>query len=217
LGNFALFLLLTTISSEKFLSHDLQGNKAISERQEKMGNSFISENSELFIDLSDEFKDFQNGSKKRNRTKSMTTEQWWKTSWGKMLKDEKVRDINTTEGKEFRRRFRVPAPFFLDWLVPEVTKVNIFDSKIKKDGDVMGHVPMEIKVLIVLRLLARGNVVDDIVELGGAKGTTVRYLFKTFVVNFAKHFIKKNSFVCLLMKNWKRFWLFTPAWDFQVV
>ena len=54
----------------------------------------------------------------------------------------------------------------------------------------MGHIPTVIKLLIALRILARGNVVDDIVELSDAGATTVRNIFKTFVVNFDKYFIK---------------------------
>ena len=81
--------------------------------------------------------------------------------------------------------------FFLDWLVPECKKVNIFDSKLTEDGEPMGHIPIAIKMLVALRILARGNVVDDIVELSDVGATTVRTIFKTFVVNFAKYFKKE--------------------------
>ena len=100
-----------------------------------------------------------------------------------MLRNDKIRDINDHEGKEFRRRFRVPAPFFLDWLVPECKAINIF-------GASRDIIPVEIKLLICLRLLARGNVVDDIVELSRGSDKSVRLFFKTFVVNFSNHFKK---------------------------
>jgi hypothetical protein len=140
---------------------------------------FIAQNPELFVDLlEDEFdEDEGNRKRKRRRHQYFTREQWWATDWGRMLQNDDIRDITTHEGKEFRRRFRVPAPFFLDWLVPECKKINIFGAS--KD-----IIPVEIKLLICLRLLARGNVVDDIVELSKGSDKSIRFLFKTFVVNY---------------------------------
>ena len=149
--------------------------------------SFISQNPGILLELlEDDFEeDEQKCKRSRRRYRYFTREQWWGTDWGQMLRDDNIRDINTHEGKEFRRRFRVPAPFFLDWLVPECKRVNIFGAS--KD-----IIPVEIKLLICLRLLGRGNVIDDIVELSKCSNRSVRFLFKTFVVNFANHFKKEK-------------------------
>jgi hypothetical protein len=120
-------------------------------------------------------------------------EDWWKTPWGLMLLDPDVRDISTRQGKEFRRRFRLPAPFFLDWLVPECLKANIFDAKVTKDGDLMGHIPIEIKILVALRILARGNVSDDISEMSKVGLSTCPNIFSQFVLKFATTF--RDSFI----------------------
>ena len=161
--------------------------------------NYVSENADLFLDLADELKE-DGGSNKRRRIRAMTKKDWNETSWGKMIGLDKeddpealvaIRDVNTREGQEFRRRFRVPAPFFLDWLVPECKRVNIFNSKISPNGEQLGHIPIEIKIMIALRLLARGNVVEDLTELSKAGGTTVRNIFKIFVLNFAQHFRKE--------------------------
>jgi len=151
-------------------------------------------------DLAEElFPDDDNRARKRRRLKGMSADDWMKkTEWGKMINEEdgivsEVRDINTTAGKEFRRRFRIPFPFFKDWLVPECRNANIFDSKLTVNGKTKDQIPIEIKILIALRMLARGNVVDDIVELSKASEWSVRHIFKTFVTNFAKHF--RSAFI----------------------
>ena len=158
--------------------------------------SFIQQNkqsviAEIIESISEDEFDDDCGVKKRRRMKSRTKDEWMSTDWGQMLLNSNIRDINTVEGKEFRRRYRIPGNFYLDWLVPECEKLNIFDSKVTKDGELMGHIPTNIKLLVALRILARGNVVDDIVELSDLGATTVRNIFKAFVVNFDKHFKKE--------------------------
>ena len=122
---------------------------------------FVRDNPDIFVDLSEEL---QEKGVKRHRIRGMSAEDWWNTNWGKMLKHENIRDPETREGKEFRRRFRVPAPFFLDWLVPTCKEQNIFQSSYSINGKCLDVIPLEIKLLVSLRMLARGNVVDDIVE-----------------------------------------------------
>ena len=120
---------------------------------------------------------------------------WWNTNWGVMIRDERVKDSSTYQGKQFRRRFRVPFPFFAEWLVPACTERNIFGSKAKKDGSLCGHIPMEFKLLIGLRILGRGNCADDMAELSGAGESTVNWIFKAFVRGFAAAF--REDFIYL--------------------
>ena len=132
-------------------------------------------------------------SHKRRTVKRDPDKDWWSTAWGLIILDPRIRDIETKEGQTFRRRFRVPGPFFLDFLVPECKKVNIFDNKINRFGDIITQIPVEIKILMSLRVLARGNVMDDISEFTTAGLTTVTETFKTFVVNFSFYF--KDAFI----------------------
>ena len=166
-----------------------------------------------FIDVTDDyFSDDDNIKTKRQRVKKKTIEDWWQTEWGQMLQNPNLKDVTTNEGREFRRRFRIPGMFtsvlsskfiplnkityytigrfFLEWLVPECERVNIFECQRTKEGKLLGYIPTEIKCLIALRLLARGNVVDDISEFSSAGGTTVRSIFKKIVINFHKAFNK---------------------------
>lgn len=148
---------------------------------------FIRQNPSIFSGIAE---NFVNSSKKR-RINTLTNKQWWDTKWGKLIKDENIRDINSKEGKEFRRRFRLPAPFFLDWLVPKCIELKIFNTQagLTKSWHV---IPVEIKILISLRLLARGNVLDDVVEFSGASIYSVWSIFRHFVTNFSKAF---SSFI----------------------
>ena len=145
---------------------------------------FIRNNVPIFSELAVELEENE---VKRRRTRNFSRVDWWNTSWGKIILDKDIRDITTTAGQEFRRRFRVPGPFFLDWLVPKCTEEKIFNS-----GDGSGRswhvIPIEIKLLMSLRILGRGNVLDDIVELSGISKTSVWSIFHNFVTNFSKKF-----------------------------
>jgi hypothetical protein len=130
----------------------------------------------------DELLDSYTFSSRERRTFIRNRSEWWSTSWGLMLKDPLIRDPSSTEGKSFRRRFRIPATFFLDWLVPRCRAANIFGSKITRKGSLMGHIPIEIKILIALRILGRGNVCDDISEMSKVGHSTVFRIFHQFVL-----------------------------------
>ena len=47
-------------------------------------------------------------------------------------------------------------------------------------------IPVEIKLLISLRLMGRGECTDTLVECSGVKSATVNRIFKTFLRNFTK-------------------------------
>jgi hypothetical protein len=130
---------------------------------------------------------------KKTRKSRIRVKDWWSTAWGIMLQNPDIRDINTRDGKQFRRRYRLPANFFLDWLVPKCKEVNLFNAKRKANGDLMGQIPIEFKLLIGLRILGRGNCFDDIAEASQAGESTVHAIFQEFVLSFSKEF--KDSFI----------------------
>jgi hypothetical protein len=115
---------------------------------------------------------------KKTRKSRIRVKDWWSTAWGIMLQNPDIRDINTRDGKQFRRRYRLPAKKILDWLVPKCKEVNLFNAKRKANGDLMGQIPIEFKLLIGLRILGRGNCFDDIAEASQAGESTVHAIFQ---------------------------------------
>ena len=66
---------------------------------------------------------------KKRRTSKQRTVDYWSTSWGQLITNPATMDLTTTEGKLFRRRFRVPFPVFQKVLVPLCKEKNIFQMK----------------------------------------------------------------------------------------
>ncbi|CAB1099763.1 unnamed protein product [Ectocarpus sp. CCAP 1310/34] len=102
-----------------------------------------------------------------------------------------LQDPSTREAKQFRRRFRVPYPFFLS-LVDEV-KAGKWPVFTTDEFELGGRgtrrcIPVEIKVLAVLRILGRGNYFDDVSEVTGMGEATVNHLFHKFTERFAREF-----------------------------
>ena len=107
---------------------------------------------------------------------------YWETNWGKMLQHPEIGDPTTKVGKQFRRRFRVPFPFFREVLIPVCTTHNIFPSKKQN----MVRVPLEFKLLICLRMIGRGLCADDAADMAWAKESTCHALLKSFCRAFTE-------------------------------
>ncbi|CAB1105184.1 unnamed protein product [Ectocarpus sp. CCAP 1310/34] len=112
--------------------------------------------------------------------------------WARMLeKADLLQDPSTREAKQFRRRFRVPYPFFLS-LVDEV-KAGNWPGFTTDEFELGGRgtrrcIPVETKVLAVLRILGRGNYFDDVSEVTGMGEATVNHMFHKFTERFAREF-----------------------------
>jgi hypothetical protein len=104
------------------------------------------------------------------------------TNWGKMLNNPETQDPNSTEGKKFRRRFRIPYPLFKECLVPLCKEHNIFNLKKERKG----IIPIELKIMAALRVLGRGSCCDDIAEMSEIGESTANHIFKMFVQGMAK-------------------------------
>ena len=72
------------------------------------------------------------------------------TNWAKFIADDSINDPDSRKGKLFRRRFRVPFHIF-NFLCRICKLKNVFE--IKDESKVI--IPIEIKVLICLRILGR--------------------------------------------------------------
>lgn len=101
------------------------------------------------------------------------------TKWGKLIRHPNVGNIESYQGKLFHRRFRLPFVVF-QHIVSICEDKNVFE--IKKAHKTL--VPVDIKVLICLRILARGNCSDDISELSDVGVSTCNRVFKVFCKNF---------------------------------
>ena len=110
----------------------------------------------------------------------------WASAWGQLIRHPEVSDCNSAKGKLFRRRFRVPFPLFNEILVPICRQKNIFKTQRKSRIDI------EFKILLVLRILGRGNCADDINEFIPAIGhSTINTIFHVFCQNFVSEFYSK--------------------------
>lgn len=101
--------------------------------------------------------------------------------WSAMLNDPSIEDINSVSGQNFRRRFRIPFTVFKDYLVPQFRQHNLFNIRRQ-------FIPLEIKILVGLRMLARGLTADDIPELTGIGASTAQAIFKQFCQVMCNHF-----------------------------
>ncbi len=80
---------------------------------------------------------------------------YWSSTWGRMLRNPQLQDSSSKVSRKFRRRFRVPYVLFKDVIVPQCVAANVFDTKSNST------IPIEIKVLVALRILGRNAVSDD--------------------------------------------------------
>ena len=108
------------------------------------------------------------------------TPNWKETSWWKEIHDPNVSNPTKPEGKKFRRRFRVPYPLFVK-LVELSNQHNMFRVH-------QSHIPTELKVLAILRLLGRADCADNIQELSGLGESTINAFSVTrygYITSFA--------------------------------
>ena len=87
------------------------------------------------------------------------------SKWGKMITYDKDRMLASPicrESRNFRRRFRVPPRMFFDVLVPQ--NIPVFEPTDESDI-YRNRIPVELKVLVVLRILGRDACADDCSEL----------------------------------------------------
>ena len=139
----------------------------------------------------------------RSKKRKKIENPWENIYYLKLIKTEAVKDPRTREGKEFRADFRVPFPIFNDVIVPKcrATKEKCFNYEKNAIAGVIA-IPLELKILFVLRVLGSGLFIKDGVQL-----TTERYMstnagntfFRQFIKLFVKHF--KDEYIKEEMDN----------------
>ncbi len=121
----------------------------------------------------------------RTRTRRSVQGPFWDTPWGRMLDLlEGNEDLEAYEHRLFRRRFRVPFPVF-KYLVYLCNHYNIFDM------ERASAIPIELKLMVCLRILGRDVCADDITEITGIGESTINYIFHDFIRNFNRRCYKE--------------------------
>lgn len=110
------------------------------------------------------------------------------SSWGQMLKDERLNDASSKEAKLFRRRFRLPYTMFR-YVVSECRREHLFPES-ERDTDIAGRrsIPLELKILGVLRIIGRNWCLDDVCEASLISERTMSRFFHEFCQVFVRHF-----------------------------
>jgi hypothetical protein len=105
---------------------------------------------------------FSKSSQKRKRLRiRFPLIDYSQSTWWRMMQNPDILVENSKVSDLFRLRFRVPYLLFRDILVPAVRLAHIFPDEL----DHRVFVPLEIKILLSLRILGRGNCADDISEM----------------------------------------------------
>jgi hypothetical protein len=139
---------------------------------------------------------------KRSR-KSKERPDYSTSTMGAMLKNEHNLMLNTCfseAANAFRRRFRVPYSLFYKVLVPMCASKEVFSNTEGKFA-----IPVNLKVLIALRILGRDATADDCVMNSGVSERTCNQIFHEFVTNFSKHFYDEYVFFPDLQRDRNQF------------
>ena len=119
----------------------------------------------------------------RKRSRHICADDLWKSPWGLMMRSEEMSNPFSKASMKFRLRFRIPFKVFNEYLVPKCVELNVFEMQRR------GSIPIEFKLLVVLKILARGNNFDTIYELSMIPLSTCHKISSDFVVNFVPRFL----------------------------
>ena len=114
----------------------------------------------------------------------------WSCKWLGNITHANVNNPSTREGKEFRRKFRVPFPLFQE-IVAMCKETDEPFFNIPKYNEFGGspNIPLELKVLYVLRTLSSGLKFNDAAEMADYISESYgNVVFKKFCELFRKHF-----------------------------
>jgi hypothetical protein len=92
------------------------------------------------------------------------------------------------EAKKFEKRWRMHMNV-MEHIIERCREVNLFDISHPH----LVRVPLEFKVLMAIRVLARGNCADDIAEMSDGHESTINSVFKYFVEKFVFFFTTTMS------------------------
>jgi hypothetical protein len=111
------------------------------------------------------------------------------TSWVRLIRSHEIWIHDSFEAKKFRSRFRLPWILFKKFLLPLCKSVNMFNKERKS------YISLEIKLLIALRMLGKGNDCDTLEELSGIPKSTVNNIFNQFCDEMTTNFFTKYVYM----------------------
>ena len=123
---------------------------------------------------------------------------YYDSPWFRLISDRATHDPTTVQGKTFRKRFRVPYFLFLQLL--ELARELGFTDRTKSCAKIDG-IPLELKVLGVLRVLGRGTCFDGIQELTGGSAEVIVYFFMSLLRGSQNVYIID---LCIFQETMKR-------------
>jgi len=121
--------------------------------------------------------------KKKKKRKRKGKKDWENSNMWRELQDPDINNPTSMAGKFFRRLHRVPYPVFVD-LVDKCKKHNLFGTN-ENHGNC---IPVEIKLMAVLRFLARGHDSATIKSSSLIGESTVHGIIKKFLHTFVERY-----------------------------
>ena len=125
-------------------------------------------------------------SAKRNKSENP----WETTKYLRLYRHRNINDPTSVEGKEFRAKFRLPYPVFV-YAVSECRKTEdkLFNYPEKHPISHEWNIPLELKIMCVLRILGCGLGFDAAADMCGfMSATSARDFFTSFVKKFRAMF-----------------------------
>lgn len=134
---------------------------------------------------------------KRRRIKPRVD--YWQSKWGQNLLHlremrREMPDVGDAAAEEdFRRRFRVPFMFFEQKLIVMREKGGFMGAE--KDAAGRPAVPLEFRFMLMLRVMGRGWLFDDVAEVTGIGTSTAHYLFHQFMRRYVDVFYNEHVYM----------------------
>ena len=101
----------------------------------------------------------------RGKKRIKSSNPWDEFYWLTLISDPNVRDPSHSNGIEFRRMFRTPFPVFED-IVSKCRETNEKEFNYEENSICnVEPIPLELKILFVLRVLATGLTLSDATDL----------------------------------------------------
>jgi hypothetical protein len=134
------------------------------------------------------FVDNRRGSKAYVARNTFARKDYKDNHWWRMIDQRLHHDSRTTDGRDFRKNFRVPATFF-DHMVQWFRD----NSWVCKDYDKFRRpsVPLELKILACFEMLGRGVPAAVPAQLIGCDQKTIQVFFLLFCAKVALHLCKE--------------------------
>lgn len=140
--------------------------------------------------------EFENGPKPKKTRETFTRPDYRQSAWGKMITDSMIHVAGSRDEKRFARRFGATYNIYSKicaaaskWVLKTDDGVVYWRADVgPKDAFRRATVPLNIKILGVLRMISKGSCFDAIAELSGMHESTMQAFFHPFIQKFNDEF-----------------------------